>query len=286
MDDRAPASPVQAVLPLQVPSPPRAIPMSPVAQAFVPRSPAVQSPIKSGARSPQAAKPAVTIIPSHTTAQDLVNSIMSGPRVAEPPANLLHPPCLQSTAPQPKFLFGSEPPNVPGHSIWSMSLDNNSHNFSLPNSGFPSPRSFEAPVQTFSRSPQGLSQSPWPSSFEPEPSSQHRLDRAFPADLSPHSPQTSNSNFVHRQAPSANVYSSPPEHSNPLGYASGSPQQLYNQPIHPFGRAPFVDPAIMGSSALHSDTNFAGYRNSAVHHDARMGQFGPVAIPQLWGNNG
>lgn len=283
MRDRASVSPVQRTIPLQVASPPRAIPMSPVAPAFIPRSPAMQSPIKPRTRSPQAAKPAVTVIPTHTTAQDLVNSIMNGPRLAEQPSSLLHPADLQSTAPQPKFLFGSGPPNVTGHSIWSMHLDNNSNSFPSRNSGFPSPRSFDTPMQPIARSPQNLSQSPWPSSFEPEPIPQHRMGRAFPSEPNPHSPQTNS--LVHRQPPVANVYSSPPEHTNPLGYAS-SPQQSYDQPSHHFGRAPFIDPAIMGSNALHVDAAFLGYGNSAVHHDARIGQFGPVAIPQLWGNNG
>ncbi|KAF7982839.1 hypothetical protein HWV62_25800 [Athelia sp. TMB] len=283
---RASASPIiPSAIPLMVSSPPRAIPMSPVAPAFVPRSPAVQSPIKPGARSPQALKTAVTIIPTHTTAQDLVNSIMNGPRLADSSSNILHPSGPQSTAPQPKFLFGSEPPNVPGHSIWSLSLDNNLNNFSSPNPGFPSPPSFDTPNQPFARSPQRLSQSPWPSSYEPEPSSQQRMGRPFLPDLAPHSPQINS--LAHRHVPPTNLYSnSSSQQSNSLGYALDSPQQPFNQPSHGFGRAPFTDPAIMGSSALQSNTAFAGYDNNPVHHDLRMGQFGPVAIPQLWGNNG
>lgn len=272
-DNRAPASPVRPVIPLALASPPHTISMSPVAPSFVPRSPAIQSPIRPPAKSP-IAKPAVTIIPTHTTAQDLVDSIMGFPR--DSPADVFQR-ADQSTAPQPQLLFGSGPPNLPGHSIWSMSLDNSSTNFPPTTSGLQLSRPFDSPLQQFARSPQNLSQPLWPTSYEPDMGSQNRLGvGAIPSSHSPHL-QHINTGFSHRRVPSGYVFSNQSPRNDAYGYAPGSPQQSYNQHVHPaLARIPFVDPAIMSD-----------YRNNPSHHyDPRLGQIAPAAIPQLWGNNG
>src|SRR5580698_1458636 len=72
-------------------------------------------------RSPLSPTPAASIA---TTAQDLLNNVMGGPLTSTVDTKRLLS-SQQSSAPQPQLLFGSAAPNLPGHSIWSTSLDDN-----------------------------------------------------------------------------------------------------------------------------------------------------------------
>jgi len=237
--------------------------------------------------SPLATQPSSSTAPTSTTAQDLLNRVMGHP-LDPSGSDLSALPPQQSSAPQPPLLFGSGPPNLPGHSIWSMSLDDNSPNFPNVNVGAQSGRPYGSQIQSFASSPQRTSQPSWPSSFvDSSQGSQSHLAGALPSSFGPHPHQISNGGG-HRRTSSANFFSSQSPRSDTFGYSSG----LLPQPYHPNAAGShlpdaYVDPAIMGASrSLYPDASLPDYRGSSMHHhDSRIG-FAPAPVPQLWGNSG
>jgi protein SMG7 len=258
--------------------------MSPIAPTFTPRSPPVLSATRPQAMSPLVAQPALSIAPTSTTAQDLLNSVMGLPRDSGS-VDIPQPSPPQSSAPQPQLLFGSGPPNLPGHSIWSMSLDDSSPNFPNANTGVQPARPFASQTQSFARSPQRPPQSLWPSSFvDSSQGSQSHIVGALPSNFSPHHIN----NGGHRRTASASFFSTQSPRNDSFGYSSGLPQQPYHS--HAASShlpAAYVDPAIMAASgSLYPDVSLPDYHNASLHHhDSRMG-FAPAPVPQLWGNSG
>jgi protein SMG7 len=280
---RASLSPLHPVIPATLPSPPRVVPMSPIAPIFTPKSPPLLSPTRPQAISPLAIQPALSTAPTSTTAQDLLNSVMGLPRDSGS-GDMSQPPLQQSSAPQPPLLFGSGPPNLPGHSIWSMSLDDSSPNFPNIKAGTHSTRPSVSQTQSFARSPQRLSQPSWPSSFVDSSQGSQNHVGALPSSFTPHLSDDGG----HRKTASANFFSNQSPRNDAFGYSS----ELLPQPYHsdaPTSHLPtaYIDPAIMATSgSLYSDGSLPDYRNSSFHyHESKMG-FAPVSVPQLWGNNG
>ena len=285
---RASMSPLRPGIPISLPSPPRAVPMSPIAPTFTPRNPALLSPTRPQPISPPVAQPAVSTAPTSTTAQDLLDSVMGPPRDSNV-GDLHQPAQQQSSAPQPPLLFGSGPPNRPGHSIWSMSLDDNSLKFPNANIGAQPASSYVPLTQPFVKSPQRLSQPSWPSSFaDSSQSSQNHLAGALPSNFGPHAHYISKGG--HSRTSSASFFSGQSPRSDTFGYSAEAPLQPYHSHASssylPTG---YVDPAIMAASgSLYPDASLPDYHNHSLHHhDSRVGQaFAPAPVPQLWGNNG
>jgi len=189
----------------------------------------------------------------------------------------------ESSAPQPQLLFGSGPPNLPGHSIWSISLDDTSIKYpNIAATSQPNPP-YESPAQPFARL-QGHPQPSWSSSYpNSSQSSQNQVLGAAPSIFGPHSHLIGTGS--HQRTPSAaNFFSSSRSPRNDaFGYSSGIPPQLYH-PHAPSSHIsdPYIDPAIMAAGSLYPQT---AYRGPPL--DPRMGQgYAPAPVPPLWGNNG
>lgn len=281
---RAPLSPIGPLVPSVLPSPERLTPMSPRAPSFIPRSPPVVSQNRPQALSSLAAPP-VTIVPTSTTAQDLLDSVMNRPVLGSigDTTQLQH---QQSTAPQPQLLFGSGPPNRPGHSIWSMSLDDSSPKYPNANAAAQPSRHYESRVQPIPRQSHEPSPNSWPSPYaEPSQASQNHLSGAFPSGYSPHHVTIGS----HRRAPSTNVYSSQNAEIDAYGFSSGVPHQPYRSPNPNFAQD-FVGPSVMAASTasgtLYPHSSLSAYLGPSLHHhDPRLGQaFAPAPVPQMWGN--
>jgi protein SMG7 len=181
--------------------------------------------------------------------------------------------------------------NRPGHSIWSMSLDDSSLNFPNTNGSAQHTRPYVSPTQTFSRSPQHSSQPSWPSSFvdSSQSSPSHLMAGTLPSSFSPRSHYINNSGS-HKRTPSATFFSSQSPRSDSFAFSSAAPPQPYHSHTSASHLpAAYVDPAIMAaSSSLYPEASLPDYRSSSLHHhDSRVGQaFAPAPVPQLWGNNG
>lgn len=262
--------------------------MSPKAPVFTPRSPPVVSPVRK-ATSPLVAPAAITtsIAPTATTAQDLLD-IVTGGHVRNgslgDTASLLP---QKSTAPQPQLLFGSGPPNRPGHSIWSMSLDDSSLKFSNPAPGAHVSRQYEQPPPKFSNGP---SQSPWSSSLgDFSQGSQSQLPGALPSAFGLHSHHLVNDG--HNRTPSARYYGSQSPRNDAFGFPpSHSPQSYRHQVPGPQFSSSYVDPAIMASSSatssLYPQASLPAYHHASLgHQNPNVGQ-AFAQVPQMWGNNG
>lgn len=160
----------------------------------------------------------------------------------------------ESYASQPQLLFGSAPPNLPGHSIWSTSLDDQSLQFvgSQPGHGYPShipqqqhfPESSPMPPSSL----QDYSQSPWMSSSSytnASQNSQSHLVGAIPSAPFVQQPHSFINNH-HQRVPSATV--APALFSNQPDQFAYNYQNLRQQtnPPPPLGSMP-VPPMYAGS---------------------------------------
>ena len=281
--------------------------MSPKAPVFTPRSPPVVSPARK-AISPLAPPAADTtlIAATSTTAQDLLDIVTGGhgrnASVGDAGSSLLQ----KSTAPQPQLLFGSGPPNRPGHSIWSMSLDDKSLNFPNPAPGVQASRQYEQPPPKFSHS---ASQSPWSSSLGSSgQGSQRHLPGALPSAFGLHSHHlvADDHNRISygsgdgtarlwdgaTGAPIATLegHSSQNPQNDPFGLSPGhSPQSYRHQfPDHQFS-TPYVDPTIRTASTTSSfypQAELPVYHHASLtHQNGNVGQ-AFAQVPQMWGNNG
>ena len=229
------------------------------------------SPTHSKAISPPNGSKAHSTVPP-TTAQDLFNDVISGRAIG---GALSH---LESSAPQPALLFGSELSRLPGQgqNIWSASREEQSLKFtSQPN------QTYQARQFTGSAVPD-MAQSIWSSSQN----LQHNFSGALQSSPSTYQSQT-NISTTHHRVPSAHFSGSHHEHHEPFSYSSSVLQQHVHDVHGP------VSNAYMNSSLTHSNGSAMYYQNTSVPgyhsrhlslHDPRLTQ--PMAPPSMWGNVG
>ena len=265
----------------------------------------ILSPIGTTARSPTLSHGISPFTPlmatstvNPTTAQDLLNDVMGLSRTSNGGDVLPH---SESSAPQPQLLFGSGPPNRPGHSIWSTSLDDQSLQFAggvspTGHSGHPyssHPRQFPGSLS------QDMSSSIWSSSYpNASQNSQNNLVGALPT--APFAPQPyAMVAGGHQRIPSSSTTSQLfPNQKHGLPDAFGYSSPIAQQPIHrPDGQQAPVPTAYPNSQvAQNSGTDMyygngalQGYhsRHISLHNDPRVGQtFAPPPMSQVWGNVG
>jgi len=270
-------------------------------------------------RSPPKASPPKSVsspftlhsaVPSHgsTTAQDLLNEVMSG-RVTRS-----H---LESSAP-PALLFASELSHPQGHNIWSASHEEKSLHFA------------SQPNQTYQRH-FGLdsSQSTWTSSYPSgTQDSHHDLVGVMPSALHANQPQTIVPGLrVHQRIPSASMavggpsrpypsYHAPGLQQDPFGYAAVVPpiQQPHRsdvQDLYGFGGGGFSanltnmnSVGLPPSPLVQSTGKYRQNRQPSYHQPSHSQQFSldllhephlapphyavppPPMSQQLWGNVG
>lgn len=235
-------------------------------------------------RSPLSPTPATSIA---TTAQDLLNNVMGVPRSAADTARVHSN--QQSTAPQPQLLFGSAAPNLPGHSIWSTSLDDDSLNFQDKSAGHHASHSYQAPTQHFP----GTSPSIWsPSYSNPTPASQN----SFP--LSSHPSQSPPVSGRHQRASSAQVsipylFGNETRHPNHDLLSHSATHSAIQRPSGERNHFPalYSDQTMMYDSQgmRYAQTSPSGYHHHHHHHshDPRIGpSFAAQPMSQIWGSTG
>lgn len=216
-----------------------------------------------------------------TTAQDLVNDVMSGR------ATLSH---LESSAPQPALLFGgSELPHSQGHNIWSASHEEKSLKFSSqPNHSY-------QPKQFHGSSTLELSPTIWSSYSNGAQNTQPDPIETFPPTTLAHPTQPVSPG--HYRALSTSVTSQHfqnhhPSLQDPFAYPQTSIQPPIHRPDVPgFANSAYMSPPSQpnaGPGTYYQSTHVPGYHS---HHlsvnDPRLGQhFPPPSMSQLWGNVG
>jgi protein SMG7 len=265
---RATQSPaISPPTPSLLPSPSRQSPITPITRPTL-------SPI--GTPSKTVSNPKL-MTPVAITAQDLLLNVMGSPRPLNN-AGLSRPPIAQptkSSAPQPQLLFGSGPPNRPGHSIWSTSLDDHSLKYAaspVRPSPHHSPRHFsvgshyELPQTIWSSQLPGPGQKTSPGGYSPS--------------LAP--PLYSPTTKTHGRVASTSHLASIDHHiqNDPFIYSS-QPQPAVQRPGAQFAYAesPLGAHAPFGYPALGHD-----YRPL---QDPRFVQpFAPPQLSQVWGNTG
>lgn len=242
--------------------------MTPVQLLKSPIMPPRLSPTHAKAISPPNGLMAQPTVPP-TTAQDLFNDVISGRAIG---GALSH---LESSAPQPALLFGSELSHLPGQgqNIWSASREEQSLKFtSQPNQTYQA-RQFTGsalpdPSQSIWSSPQNL---------------HHNLVGGLHSSPSTYQPQA-NISTTHHRVSSAHFSNS---HHDPLSYLSSVPQQHVHDVQGP------VSNAYMNSPLTHSNGSAMYYQNTPVPsyhsrhlslHDPRLTQ--PMAPPSMWNNVG
>jgi protein SMG7 len=286
-------SPLAPGLPTSLPSPPlRVTGMSPIRGSLSPTLSSMNSPAPTktcltptrGRRS-SLVTPATASTP--TTAQDVLNNLM-GRTAAGGDASRVHHRQM-SSAPQPQLLFGSGPPNDPGHSIWSTFLDDDSLKFQGVATS-PSAHIHHTPTKAASATTTANDLSPpiWSSSFpNVAQNAQSPLVGVSPLSYSgvsqPIGHQRRSSAQASLSSPllaqqvqqgqrfsqDALVYSASPHASQHPAVGQHSCQNIYD------------DPAIMSNSAARMSypSHFHHY-----HHDPRVAP--TYASPPLWGSTG
>jgi hypothetical protein len=217
-----------------------------------------------------------------TTAQDLLNDVMSGRAIG---GALSH---LESSAPQPALLFGSELSHIQGQgqNIWSASREEQSLKFtSQPNQTYQA-RQFVGSVGS------DTLQSMWSGPYSNgTPNPQPNVVGGLPS--SPvYQPQISISN-AHQRAPSTSMaaslhFSGPhPVHNDPFSYSS-VPQQHIHDAHHGTASSAYMNSPLTqnnGSAMYHQTTHIPGYHSRHFSlHDPRLTQ--PLAPPSMWSNGG
>ncbi|GLB39767.1 putative telomerase activating protein Est1 [Lyophyllum shimeji] len=284
-DPRAPISPVIAPA---LPSPTsHATPV--VHSKPLMKSPAKHSPTHSMTLSPFMTPGAPANVAS-TTAKDLLNDVLSGGRSA-----LAH---LESAAPPPALLFGSELTHGQGHNIWSASREEQSLKFtSQPNQVYQGKPFQGSTGLDISGSQSIWSSSPsYPKPTPTTPSSQPHLVGTLPPALYPNQSITQSH---HQRTPSFSLAPSlQPFHAqqfgahDPLSYSLPSNQQ----PIHRPDALGLSSSAYISRQLPPNATNGMYYQSSPPsgyhsHHssfgDPRLAQQHFAQTPtQLWGNAG
>jgi hypothetical protein len=259
--------PRKSISPVHVlPSPPsRPSPVSPI-----------HSPIGTTPRS--LARPSTLVTP--TTAQDLLFGML--------PVSRPHP--SQSSAPQPPLLFGSGPPNRPGHSIWSTTLDDRSPTF---------PGTSSQPGQLHHAYPQH-----YPASSQEQPQliwSPHQHTSPIPPNapavgdtslpLTPQQQHSIISGTHHRTASSPVLVSRPFTNQNqivhdPFGYSSLVPPHVQRPSQHErYTNAPVASSA---SQMFYGQEDYLNYHSHHMDqgHGSGVGPFTTQPLSRVWGNPG
>ncbi|KAF5384215.1 hypothetical protein D9615_003379 [Tricholomella constricta] len=283
-DPRAPISPVIAP---SLPSPTSHA--TPMTHSKPLKSPVKHSPPHSKAMSPFMNPGAPVTVPP-TTAHDLFNDVISG-RSAQ-----TH---LESSAPQPALLFGSDLSHRQGHSIWSTSHDasheENSRKFtSQPNQTY---QAKQTQVPAAPDAPQAMWSSPYATGSLSSPNAQHQTIRALPSAYS----HQSNAHGTHQRVPSASISLSQPYASHRFSPRDSFSYPLLSnqQPIHRsdalgLNSANYISSSQMlpnaGPGMYYQSTPAAAPGYHSQHpslHDPRLAQqHFPQSPSQLWGNVG
>jgi hypothetical protein len=230
---------------------------------------------------PHAPKPEPMVPP--TTAQDLLNDVISGRAIG---GTLSH---LESSAPQPALLFGSELSHLPGQgqNIWSASREEQSLKFtSQPN------QTYQARQFAGSAAPE-MNHSVWSASLSNGTQNlQHNLGSNLPAFPPVFQPQVNISN-THNPAPSASMTVSPHlasthhGHHDSFSYSSSVSQQHMHD-VHGPVSSPYMNSPLTHSNDLamyYQNTPLLGYHSRHLSlHDPRITQ--PLAPPSMWSNVG
>lgn len=254
--------------------------MTPVQLSKSPIIPPRLSPAQSKAVSPPGAPKVQSTVPA-TTAQDLFNDVISG-RITG--GALSH---LESSAPQPTLLFGSELSHIPGQgqNIWSASREEQSLKFtSQPN------QTYQARQYTGSAAPD-MSQSIWSASYSNGTQHpHHNLIGGIPSSVSAYQTSTP---ITHQRVPSASVAGSLHFSSLHHGHRDSFPYSPSVLPEHMHTGHDLVSNGYMNPPLTHSDGSGMYYQNALLPghhsrhlsiHDPRLPQ--PMAPPPMWGNTG
>jgi hypothetical protein len=213
-----------------------------------------------------------------TTAQDLLNTFMGASgNAAGGDINRGHHR-QASTAPQPQLLFGSGPPNDPGHSIWSTSLDDSSLKFQGVGTVVNAQTYPDPPSHFPTTPPQDSSTSIWSSPPYPQA---HRKSQNQPSGA----PLTQHGNSLHPIGYQRHV-SGQTSLRNPL-LAQHRQSHEYHSAAHTSqhdtaqdGFSPlYSDPAVLSVPTADTpyQSNFHPY-----HHDQRVPH--SYVPPPLWGS--
>ncbi|KAF8960934.1 hypothetical protein BDZ97DRAFT_1760391 [Flammula alnicola] len=297
-----------------------ATPLTPVKpmlspKALSPRSPTHYLPAIPSTFSPLVAPPPAPA----TTAQDLLNDVMGFNGASRPLTGSLLPHIESiSTAPQPKFLFGSELSHRPSQSIWSASRDEQPLMYTGNGGNAPgahagghiyqtSPRQFSAALGTS----QDLSQqSIWTSSYPSQSqNSQQNFVGALPSTPFAQPPQTTlsstsvNQRQQHHHMPSSSVAAQLfPNHSqvqhDPFTYSSPI-QPPIHRPKHNLSSPSsgyLNSPLPLGSLGGHGAPPTQYYTSApSGYHSRQLSMHDPRVTPQsymsppmsqVWGNTG
>ncbi|KAF8153018.1 hypothetical protein B0H34DRAFT_662751 [Crassisporium funariophilum] len=290
-----------------------ATPMTPVRAMLSPPNVSPRSPIH---YQPKAAFSASVPAPpfATTTAQDLLNDVMGvGVGRSLGGGNLLSP--TESTAPQPKFLFGSELSHRQSQSIWSAARDEQPLRYT--GNGNTSGHIYQTPPRQYAVPPaQDLSQhSTWPSSYSQSQNSQQSLVGALPSApfaQAPHSMVVGGGGggggvHHHHRVPSASVAPQLfPSHAqvqhDPFGYPTSLQQQrirksehhhlslspgYFNSSLGPEVGGFGLGPGVGGAGQFYS-TAGPSYHPQHQMLDPRVAQqsYLTPAVSHLWSNMG
>jgi len=299
---RAPISPVLSPKAHPTPLTPVRPILSP--QNLSPRSPTHYQPAKLAFNTPAVAHPPAPA----TTAQDLLNDVM-GLSSKTLSGGFLPP--LESTAPQPKFLFGSELSHRPSQSIWSASRDEqplmypgNGNSPKVPVGGGgghiyqTSPRQYSAPLGSQDLSQQSI----WSSSYATQSqNSQQNLVGALPSAPFAQLPQpmlVGGQRQSHQRVPSSSVAAQLfPTHNqvqhDPFAY-SAPPQPPIHRPEDTMSPS---SSGYLNSPLMHSPLGGSGgpaqYYASPplLYHSRQLSMHDPRVLPQnymsqVWSNTG
>lgn len=273
-DPRAPTSPAAP----SMPSPASLVaPMASVQFSKSPSLPSTRSPTHSKVMSSPNAPKAQPSVPP-TTAQDLFNDVVSGRAIG---GALSH---LESFAPAPALLFGSELSHLPGQgqNIWSASREEQSLKFtSQPN------QTYQARQFTNSAA-SDMSQSIWSSSFSNGTENLQPNSRGFPSSPITYQPQA-NMSATHHRVTSASMTASPhfssPHHGHHDPFSYSSVPQHHMQDVHGPVSNSYMNPPLThsnGSSMYYENTPLSGYHSRHLSlHDPRLTQ-----PPSMWSNAG
>jgi protein SMG7 len=283
-------------------------PLTPVKPMLSPKSLSPRSPTHYPLAKPALTSPAIAHPPAPaTTAQDLLNDVMGFSTASRTIGGGLLPPSSESTAPQPKFLFGSELSHRPSQSIWSASRDEqplmypgNGNSPNAPGGGSngghiyqTSPRQYSAPLGSQDLSQQSI----WSSYTTQSPNSQQNLVGALPSAPFAQPPQpmlVGGQSQLHQRVPSSSVAAQLfPTHNqvqhDPFAYST--PLQ---PPIH---RPEHTMASPLNSPLMHSSLGGSGgptqyYASSpSAYHSRQLSMHDPRVVPQnymsqIWSHTG
>ncbi|KAG6889930.1 hypothetical protein C0995_013454 [Termitomyces sp. Mi166 len=234
-----------------------------------------------------------------TTAQDLLNDVISGR------STLNH---LGGTAPQPALLFGSDLSHAQSHSIWSASHDEKSLKFTSQPSQTYHQAKLSHSSGSFDASQTSIWSSTYPSATQTTQHSQPHIIGALPP--GPY-PQQSIVNSTHQRVPSASTgalqssqYLSSQQFST-LHDSFAYPQLATQQPIQRpdalglgLGNPNYLNPQLLQSANSHMfyqtgpPPAVTRHAHNPSLHDPRQlaqqyfGQPSSSTSSQLWGNVG